>query len=88
MSAESKVKRGQAGVANANAVPFRLNGGDVQKPAFLTPETRLAKNGVVGLTDYRQTSNYMTGMIGGVIAARLGFGFPGDESYEQYLAAA
>jgi len=75
-------KKGVSGLANAKVKPYRLIGGSHEHP-ILFGATALAKT--VPASDYRDTSTYDFGLYGGVLAARLGFGFAGSEQLEAAL---
>lgn len=71
MSAESKKKRGESGVANAKANPYRYQGGDYDHPVLMDPRAREALRSQP--SDYKNTATYANGLMGGVLAAKLGF---------------
>ena len=79
-----KKKRGVAGASNAKNIPFRYHGGTYDKPAY----NPLAKNAnLVKAGDYKGTSKYITGCIGGVVLAKLGFRFDGDVTFDPSLGS-
>lgn len=79
MSAEGKKKRGIAGLAKAQSSPFRLNG--------WAPDWDARARGVYrGGGSPSSGSTTMRGMLGGVLAERMGYRMGGD--YDRMLAHA
>lgn len=81
MSAATKSKRGEAGQAKAKANPFRINGWQPDWNA-----RRLGCHHVPPATSGGSTT--MRGMLGGVLAERLGMGSIFGSRLEQMLAHA
>ena len=79
MSSEGKKKRGASGLSNAQNSPLRLNGRppDWQARSMGCHVSGAAKSG---------GSVTMRGILGGVIAAKLGFPMYGD--YERLMSHA
>lgn len=70
MSSEGKKKRGESGVSNAKHIPFRYHGGTINRPAY--NPSKIALN-VPGMD--HGGSTMARGFVGGLLAARLGYGF-------------
>lgn len=81
--ARNSIKHGLAGVSNAASKPYRLVGGTHENPRHFTPETAAAKH--TQPSAFQNYGPYHIGMIGGLMAARLGFGFPGSKELEKEL---
>lgn len=79
MSAEGKKKRGEAGQAHAKANPFRING--------WAPDWAARRQNVYASPAARSGgATSMRGMLGGFLAAKLGFTIGGHEArYEPML---
>jgi len=82
MSEVGKGKRGAAGAANAKNIPFRYHGGTVAHPAH-NPVTRNADKHAAGPSSDK--SKHITGLIGGVVFARMGYRFAGDVNFDPSL---
>lgn len=82
MSAEGKKKGGIAGVSNAKHVPYRYVGGTHEHPVLTDPNARVAVNSAAASA--KITSTYYMGLMGGAIAASLGFD-KGFENWRDYL---
>jgi len=82
MSAEGKKKRGEAGRSNAESSPFRING--------WRPDWAAAKIGALAAPPAASSgSKTMRGILGGTIAAALGFSFAGQGAiYERMIGHA
>lgn len=77
-------KHGTSGVSNAAAKPYRLVGGTHDHPRHFSPETSAAfKTSAGRFQDY---APFHRGMIGGLMAARIGFPFEGAADWEKQLA--
>lgn len=79
MSAEGKTKRGISGQRNAESSAFRLNG--------LAPDWQAQRMGVYRMGGAHSSgSKTMRGLLGGVLAARMGFPMYGE--FERQVAHA
>lgn len=79
MSSESKKKRGESGISKAKSSPFRLNG----RP----PDWMARSRGVFQVPGAASSgSTTMRGILGGVLAATLGYKMYGN--YERMMAHA
>ena len=65
MSAESKKKRGESGASKGKTAPFRLNG---------IPADHMVKK-LRGVPADHHGTHMVRGAIGGLLAAKLGYGF-------------
>jgi len=78
MSAEGKKKRGESGKKNAESSPFRMNG----RPADWEARSR-------GCFQTRGAASSgsvtMRGLLGGMIAERMGYAMPGMPGIEYTL---
>lgn len=84
MSTESKKKRGVSGASNAKIIPYRYVGGSPAHPILFGASRDALR---VAPSDYRQTSTYANGVLGGVLAAINGYEFPGWQDYLRRAAA-
>ena len=83
MSSESKKKRGESGVSNAKSNPYRYIGGSHENPVLTLQAARQALR--ERPSNFKATAHYANGMMGGALAALLGFKFPGwEELKAQY----
>lgn len=73
MSSEGRAKRGIAGAKNAENIPYRGIGGSHEHP-LLTGLCQLART--MRASDYKDTSTYAVGVLGGMLADRLGYPCP------------
>lgn len=71
MSAEGKKKRGIAGASNAKSIPYRYVGGTHDNPVLTDPAARLART--VTARNHRELATYNNGLLGGLLAAALGY---------------
>lgn len=77
-------KGGVSGATNAKHQPYRLVGGDHQSPLMFGLSCGGPRQ--VQPSDYHDTSTFEIGLIGGLLAARLGFKFNGSEQLEAQLS--
>lgn len=79
MPTQKSKDKGTNGARNGASIPFRYHGGSFENPSHFTHETKLAFK--VGKNDFKNTSTFETGMIGGCLAALLGYTFNGQEKW-------
>lgn len=78
MSAEGKKKRGMSGIRNAEDNPFRMNG---WPPDWQLQRMRAYK--IAGSASSGSTT--MRGLVGGVLAAKLGHPFPNLRNLDRMI---